>query len=246
MAALFPKIYDLIDQNPNKHTTLRCHDLISTEGSLNESTQWGSFSVRPLDPPGILSLLLSLTDPMYELGTNSLRKQILREQLIPLHERIDKELIGRRYPRKKIQDLLANQVTADAPVPSAILNDALAELFQVQIVHIDRRTKKLSFSPPDPRTWQSDRSVYLMGDDYRWIFQPLSQVGMSTWLSQREDEGWSISWPTAEGKFEDLKAMAVRQNLLSLNTPKEKKDDLAKRMGRNQSLAHLSGLSFST
>jgi hypothetical protein len=246
MAALFPKIYDLIDQNPNKHTTLRCHDLISTEGSLSESSQWGSFSVRPLDPPGILSLLLVLTDPMYELGTNSLRKQILRETLIPLHERIDKELIGRRYPRKKIQDLLANQVTADAPVPSSILNDALAELFQVQIVHIDRRAKKLSFSPPDPRTWQSDRPVYCMGDEYRWIFQPTSQVFLSVWLPQKEEEGWAVSWPTAEGKFEDLKAMAVQQNLLSFNSPKEKKDDLAKRVGRNQSLATLSGVSFST
>jgi hypothetical protein len=243
MAALFPKIYDVIDQNPNKHVTLRCHDLISTQGSLSESTLWGSFSLRPLDPPGILSLLLVLTDPMYELGTVSLRKQILRETLITLHERIDKELIGRRYPRKKIQDLLAQQVTTDAPVPSTILNDALAELFQVQIVHVDRRTKKLSFSPPDPRTWHSDRPVYLMGDEYRWVFQPTTQVFLSTWISQKEDDGWTVSWPTADGKFEDLKALAVQQGFV---VAKEKKEELAKRLGRNQSLTNLSKVLFAT
>lgn len=243
MAALFPTIYDIIDQNPHKHVTLRCLEPISTQGSPES---WAFFTLRPLDPPGMLSLLLVWTDPMYELGTPSLRKQIFRETLLKLHERVDKELIGRRYPRKKIQDLLANQMATDAPAPSSILNQALAELFRVQLVHIDRRAKTVSFSPDDPRTWQSDRPIYMTGDEYRWIFVPTVQHGVQAWLRETEEQGWKISWPTADGKFEDLKALAIGQNLFPPHLPKEKKDDLAKRVGRNQSLVNLSDWTFST
>lgn len=244
MAALFPKIYDVIDQNPHKHVTLRCVEPISTEGLMTEA--WASFTLRPLDPPGILSLLLIWSDPMYELGTPSLRKQILRESLLTLHERIDKELIGRRYPRKKIQDLLANQLSAESPVSTPVLHQALAELFQVQLLHIDRKAKSICFSPEDPRIWQFDRPIYLTGDDYRWVFVPTVQQSIQDWLLQKETEGWQISWPTADGKFEDLKALAIEQKLLTVHSPKEKKEDLAKRVGRTQSLLKISDWTFST
>ena len=241
MAALFPKVYDVIDQNPNKHSTLRCIEPISTQG-LSEI--WGEFTLRPLDPPGILSILLLWKDPMYELGTPILRKQILRETLLNLHERVEKELIGRRYPRKKIQDLLANQLSASSPTSSDILNEAMAELFQVNMIHIDRKAKSLSFSPQDPRVWQTDRPVYVTGDDYRWAFVPASTIAsVRAWILQKEEDGWKASWPTADGKFEDLKAQAIQVGYV---LGKEKKEEIAKRMGRHQSLQTLSGMSFST
>jgi len=82
-----------------------------------------------------------------------------------------------------------------------------------------------------------------MGDEYRWVFQPTTQVFLSTWISQKEDDGWTVSWPTADGKFEDLKALAVQQGFV---VAKEKKEELAKRLGRNQSLTNLSKVLFAT
>ena len=67
MAALFPKIYDVINQNPNKDATLRWREPIPTQGSSFES--WEGFVLKPLNPPGTLSLLMAVSDPMYEMGS---------------------------------------------------------------------------------------------------------------------------------------------------------------------------------
>jgi len=241
MAALFPKIYDIIGQNPTKHATLRCSLSSSTEGSPE---LWDGFTVKPLNPPGALSLLLLHFDPMYELGSEALRKQILTEQLLVLHQRVDKELVGRRFPRKKIQDLLAGQVSAQSPIASPLLEEVLCELFQVQKILIDRRAKVLSFSPPDPRLWKQDRPLLFAEPDNCWSFTSSQSHSLSTWLQQKEQEGWKLSWPTADGKLEDIKAILLAKNRLPEG--KVKKDDLAVLAGRLQALTVLDELQLKT
>ena len=241
MAALFPKIYDIIDQNPNKHATLRCGLPISTEGSPE---LWDCFSLKPLNPPGALSLLLLRIDPMYELGSPALRKQILTEQLMTLHERVDKELVGRRFPRKKIQDLLASQVSAQAPADSFLLEEVLCELFHVQKILMDRRSKTIRFAPSDPRLWLSDRPVVFSEADNCWSFQASQSKPLGEWLVQKEQDGWKVSWPTADKKFEELKEILLQSN--SLPQGKFKKDDLAQILGRRQTLSFLQTLQLNT
>ncbi|NBO60470.1 MAG: hypothetical protein EBU82_05805 [Flavobacteriia bacterium] len=241
MAALFPKIYDIIDQNPTKHTTLRCGSPISTEGSPE---LWDCFSLKPLNPPGALSLLLLQFDPMYELGSPALRKQILTEQLMTLHERVDKELVGRRFPRKKIQDLLASQVSAQAPIDSFLLEEVLCELFHVQKILMDRRSKTIRFAPSDPRLWVSDRRIVFSEADNCWSFQASQSKPLSEWLEQKEQDGWKVSWPTADKKFEELKQVLLQSN--SLPQGKFKKDDLAEILGRRQTIALFQTLQLKT
>jgi hypothetical protein len=238
MAALFPKIYDTIDKNPHKHATLRWREPTSTEGSL--STHWEGFSCLPLQPPGPLSLLLLTKEPLYELSSASMRAQLLREHLLTLHERVDKELIGRRYPRRKIQDLLAEQISANTPSKSVVLEEALCELFQVQKVQLSRRTKAISFYPPDLRLWKSDRPLLFAEEDNTWSFTPLSQSSFAEWLLQKETEGWTIEWPTADGKYEELKTTLQSMHLLP--ETKSKKEDLARILGRHQSIRTLQEL----
>jgi len=233
MAALFPKIYDIIGKNPMKDATLRWREPIPTEGSQFES--WDSFLLKPLNPPGTLSLLMAMTDPLYEMGSLALRKQMLIEQLLVLHERIDKELIGRRYPRKKIQDLLAQQISAQQPVASPILDDALSQLFGVQLVHMNRKSKQISFSPPDPRTWSADRTTLVCQSDGQWISVPEQTVWLGSWLTTKEEEGWAVAWPTADGSMEEVKAQILALNRI----PKGKKDELVGMLGRLQSLKGL-------
>jgi len=242
MAALFPKIYDVIHQNPHKHEILRWREPTSTEVLLPE--QWDIFTLKPLDPPGALSFLLFHTEPMYELSSNALRKQLLVESLLQLHERIDKELVGRRYPRKKIQDLLAGEMSSQKPSGSPLLEDVLCELYHVQKIHMNRRTKSISFSPPDLRSWTSRNPVYVSEDDNTWVFTPTSSCSFTEWLTQKEEDGWSVSWPTAEGKFEELKTFLVQKGISF--TGKQKKDDLAHVVGRAQALQSLEGIQLMT
>ncbi len=244
MAALFPKIYDVITKNPNLYATLRWREPTSTEGSVPEL--WDLFSLKPLDPPGPLSMLCSRVDPMYEIGSLALKKQIITEQLLILHERVDKELIGRRYPRKKIQDLLAGQVSAQTAPFSKVLEEALCELFQVQKIHCNRRNKSISFSPPDLRLWVStaDRPLVFAEEDNCWIFTPETNILFHDWLTQKQEQGWSIAWPTADGKLEDIKAALISKHIVP--DGKLKKEELAHVLGKAQAIDHLRELQMTT
>jgi hypothetical protein len=239
MAALFPKIYDIIDKNPHKHATLLWRDLTPKEGS---SEQWDIFQLQPLNPPGILSYFLMVTDPLYGLGSPSVRKQIQVEKLLELHERVDKELVGRRYPRKKIQDLLAGQIAVQTVKPTPLLEEVFCELFDAQKIQINRRTKEISFFPPDPRTWKSTRKIFVSDEENCWNYVPSQEIGLESWLLQKETDGWKISWPTADGKLDELKA-GLLQRGFSLDG-KQKKDDLAHRLGRLQAISLLSELAL--
>jgi hypothetical protein len=181
-------------------------------------------------------------DPMYELGSIALRKQIQVETLLTLHERVDKELVGRRFPRKKIQDLLAGQISAQTPTATPLLEEVLCELYQVQKVQINRRTKALSFFPPDLRVWTSQKPILFSDEENAWSFLPVEQGSFSSWLRQKEEEGWKVSWPTADGKLDEVKAGLMERNVLY--DPKHKKDDLAHMLGRAQALVSLQELSF--
>lgn len=238
MASLFPKIYTSIDQNPHKTTTLRWNEPSSTEGFQQES--WDSFSAYPLDPPGALSLMLLTTDPMFELASLPLRKKILTEQLLILQKRVETELVGRRFPRKKIQDLLAGQVSAETPTHSPLLEEVLCQLFSVQKVHIHRKAKTIQVYPPDLRQW-SKKPLLFAEEDNCWNYTPNPPYRFLDWLLQKEDEGWTIGWPTADGTLEELKGALVTVGMPVLQT-KQKKEEIARIVGRAQAIRLLGEL----
>lgn len=242
MAALFPKIYDIIDRNPNKDKTLRWSSLTPTQGS---GEQWDIFEMKPLDPPGSLSALLFQTDVLYEMASPALRRQLLTEHLLVLHERVDKELVGRRFPRKKIQDILSGQLALNSPQHSNLLDEVLCELFQVQKVLLHRKTKSIHFFPPDLRVWKADRPVVFGEEDGNWILRPAASRSLLGWIEEKEDQSWKILWPTADGKLEDMKAI-LEQRQLSVHpvlaNTKVKKDDYARILGRSDAIRVLADL----
>lgn len=251
--SIFPKIYDVIQSNPKRNATLRRSQLIPTQGQREDAT-WDIFSLKPIQPPGALSLLLWHTDSMYSLGSPALRKQILTEKLLELHHRVDNELVGRRYPRKKIQDLLAGQITAneDASITNNLLEEVLCQLFQIQKVQINRKTKTISFFPPDIRTWHSDRKVIFSDHENCWYYEQTNQESLLlNWLAQKEDESWTVQWPTADGKLTELVELLQKKNLTTsaLRIPqgqKPKKEDYAQCIGRAESIEILLQLGLGT
>lgn len=67
--------------------------------------------------------------------------------------------------------------------------------------------------------------------------------GLGLWLSRREAEGWTISWPVAEGSLEEIKAAMAEKDYPEpkpeFGQKKVKKEDWAKALGRSEAVAHL-------
>lgn len=237
MAALFPKIYDHIDSNPSRMKGLVFESPVLKEKS--DGTPWDLFMTKPLPIPGPISLILCNTDTLYSYGLPSLQKSILREKILELQEQA--EGLGRRWSKKKVQDILARQLEG-AP-SEKMLEEVLCELFQVQKIVIHKEKKSIGFYPTDMRLWKSDRLVIFADEDNRWIMTPNdTDLSLLTWITGKEEQGWSIAWPTAEGKFEEIKAEVSKRQLDVHPLPgsplgtRIKKDDWARVLGRAEAI----------
>lgn len=237
MAALFPKIYDHIDSNPSK-----MKGLVFENENVKEKpdgTPWDIFMTKPLPIPGPISLILWHTDTLYSYGLLSLQKSILRDKILELQQQA--EGLGRRWSKKKVQDLLARQLES-AP-SEKMLEEVLCELFQVQKVVIHKEKKSIGFYPTDMRLWKSDRPVLFADENNQWITTPNdTDLTLVSWVTGKEDEGWSVAWPTADGKFEEMKAEVSKRQLDVHPLPgsplgtRIKKDDWARVLGRAEAI----------
>jgi hypothetical protein len=241
MAAYFPKIYDVVGGNPFRDIKLN----VKANEENQEVETWDCFYQKPLDPPGSLSHFLLQSDPLYSAATLPLRKQMAIEKVLEIQERVDKELVGRKWSRKKIHDAFGEQI--NAPRYSELVEQVLADLYQFQKIIVHRKTKEISFVPSDPRLWRSDLPIYVGDDEGCWSYEIVKPKELMSWVAEKEDENWKVQWPTADGKMEELKAEVLKRNLTAKTLPgsdskKVKKDDWARTLGRCQGIETLTRL----
>ena len=241
----------LIAKNPTRTQTLDAIQIKvvsdTQEGEDAPATLCG-WVPTPIEPPGPLSICLWKTNPEYRAGTLSIRKGILRDAILTIAKRVEAECRGHRWSRKKIQEQLAAQQSADVSPPQDTkdLDEALAYLYEVQFVVVDEANKKIRWVPEDPRNWSRERPVWGITLGSRAILHrpgeaPVAE-GLSAWVSEREDAKWRIDWPDAEGTLEAIKtklgqmSLGVRQTALG---EKPKKADYAAALGRAEAIRHL-------
>lgn len=237
---------EILQQNPTIAKTVPpisiqvCSDTNETDEIPSTVCGWVP---TPLEPPGPVSAILWKTNPEFRAGSLSVRKTILRETIIKLQERVDRELKGHRWSRKKITEQLVAQQSADASPPQNTkeLNDALAFLYEVQFVFVDEANKKIAWSPEDIRNWSTDRPVWALSLGSRAIFHKTGEepVGrqLGRWVSDRETEKWRIQWPVADGTLEGLKSRLSDMNVgMGLRIEKPKKADYAVVLGRAEGI----------
>ena len=237
---------EILEKNPNSGKSVPpisiqvCSDTNETDEIPSTVCGWVP---TPLEPPGPVAALLWKTNPEFRAGSLSVRKTILRETIIKLQERVERELRGHRWSRKRIMEQLVAQQSSDASPPQNTreLNDALAFLYEVQFVFVDEANKKISWSPEDVRTWSTERPVWALSLGSRAIFHKTGEesVGknLGMWVSNRELEKWRIQWPTADGTLEDLKGRLNKMNLgTGLRIEKPKKADYAAAIGRAEAV----------
>jgi hypothetical protein len=248
MAALFPKIYDIVDGNPFRDSTLNLRPSDKAIRREQSAETWDCFIQSPLNPPGSLSQFLINTDPLYGAGSPALRKQILTEKLLEIQQRVDAELVGRKWSRKKIHDAFGEQINSSTPPYSDLLEEVLCELYTYQKIILHRKSKSISFFPTDLRLWKSGVPIYVGDDEGCWAYQPTKPKDLLAWITEKEDDGWKCKWPTAEGKLEDIKANVLRRNLTARPLPgseagtKVKKEDWARTLGRVEAIETLANL----
>lgn len=237
----FSKVFPWIDKNPHKHhqlSSVSLHKTFDEESSLS----WDSFVKQLLELPGCLSGLLWSVDPLYRSAPLNSKKQILRETILDLEARIHAELVGRKWSRRKLVELVSAELAEKPPTMNIALEEALCELYSVQKLMIHHRDKRIFFFPEDPRVWKSGRQLLVSESENLYIYEPTSSFALLPWLQKKEEEGWKVQWPLADGKLEELKVALDKRNLTAHpQNPGEKlkKDDYARTLGRAEAISCL-------
>ena len=242
-------LHKILQSNPNRFATvapIEMKTICDTQENEEVPVTLCGWTPTPLEPPGPLAAILWKTNPEFRAGTAPVRRSILRDTIIAIQERVDKELRGRQWSRKKIHEQLSAQQTADASPPQDTLelDLALAHLYEIQIVFIDEANKKIKWVPEDLRTWSPSIPVWGLSVGSRAIYHGPneSSVGsnLSKWLSDRENAGWRTQYPVAEGTLESMKTALAELNAgVGSRIEKPKKADYSVALGRVQTISHL-------
>lgn len=239
-----------VKENPNRKREVPPIEIRvvsdTQEGEEAPATIAGGFVPTPLEPPGPVSLVLWHTDPEFRAGGAQVRRSLLREAILLVTERVDKELRGVKWSRKKVLEQLAAQQTAavSPPMETWELDRGLAHMYNYQKLVVDEAGKKVGFFPPDPRTWSAEYPIWGGTTGSRAVLHRVGEQsvgrGLAIWLGDREREGWKVDWPEADGTLEEIKAkMLQRGTGVGPRLDKPKKADWALALGRAECLAHL-------
>lgn len=232
-----------ISKNPNKHHLPGFQAKKTNDES--EQFTWDGSPKYLLPIPGSLSCLLTFVDPVFRYASENGQRQILRETILELEERIQKELVGRKWSRRKLCELVSAELAEKRPTMHVALEEALCELYRVQKIMIHHSDKKISFFPEDLRLWKSDRKIFLSDSENLWLYEKdfASLPALLSWLQSKEDvEKWTLDWPTADGKLEELRGELSIKGLVAhprIPGEKVKKEDYARALGRAQAISTL-------
>ena len=116
-------VYKWISTNPHKH---HLPTFNTTTNDDTEKEKWEGFQKSLLPLPGALSGILYCLDPMFRESTPSLQRQIMMEKILELQERVPNDLVGRRWSRKKILELLSAELAEKAPTTEVALEESLS------------------------------------------------------------------------------------------------------------------------
>ena len=154
----------------------------------------------------------------------------------------EKAVSSIRGNRKLTKASMAEALSAMNPTMEQTKKVAmiLYEIYEVKTVCFDSDAKTLWTVPEDLRRWSSGPAIWI---DARcehmidWSSAGAKEVNMGEWLSDREDDGWAIAWPVAEGSFEEIKQKVIGRNVAP-RVAKPKKDDWAKTLGKCEAIEH--------
>lgn len=226
-----------ISENPSKHMSL---PMFTREIQMNpKNTLWGG-ELRSLSPAKLMTAFNYLKDPLMVLAGQAYVSTQVRDTSFQLQEKAVNSIRGNR---KLTKASMAEALSAMNPTVEQTKRVAmiLYQIYEVKTVCFDSDAKTLWTVPEDLRRWSPGPAIWI---DARcehmidWSSAGAKEVNMGEWLSDREDDGWAITWPVAEGSFEEIKQKVIGRNVVP-RVPKPKKDDWAKTLGKCEAIEHL-------
>jgi hypothetical protein len=210
----------------------------------------GPWQMITLDPAGLVSLALWLRDPLYKAADGLLRRQLFNEGHITLRQEFEAASPSRK--RRRMVELFENGMGTNRdgfavePADAAAYWNTWAAVLRCQFVRITSRTeeaKRISFIPDSPANWSTERPVYYVDEACATIFLPPTGGGerryLSTWVADRETEGWQVLYPSVDGTKEELERRILPILNMVTVSEKAKKAELAAAIGRHEGIEGL-------
>ena len=224
-----------ISENPAKNMSL---PIFTRNIQLNpKNTLWGG-ELRRLQPAKLMTAFNYMKDPLMILAGDAYVSTQVRDTSFQLQEKAVTTIRGNRKLTKASmgEALSAMNPTTEQTKKVALI---LYELYQVQTVCFDVEAKTVWTVPEDLRRWGAptlwiDARCENMID---WSGEGVREVNMGEWISDREEEGWTIPWPVAQGGYEEIKQKVMERNVMPKGA--RKKEDWAKTLGRCEAVEHL-------
>jgi len=223
-----------ISENPSKNMSL---PIFTRTIQLNpKDSLWGG-ELRKLLPAKLMTAFNYVQDPLMVLAGDAYVSTQVRDTSFQLQEKAVSSIRGNRKLTKvsMAEALSAMNPTVEQTKKVALI---LYHMYEVQTVCFDTDAKKVWTVPEDVRRWSSGTTLWIDGRCEHMIdWSTSKEVNMGEWLSDREEDGWTIEWPIADGGFEEIKQKVLDRNVLP-RVKKPKKDDWAKTLGRCEAIEH--------
>jgi hypothetical protein len=230
-----------VEKNPFRDSCVTAFVKEKAEIARLESKDmlWGS-RICHLVPARLTTAWRMSEDPLMTIAGEGYRASEVRDRTFELQEEAVGTLRGnRKLTKAKMGDALSaiKPTTDQTKVVAAVL----LALKKIQTVCYDEETKTVWTMPEDIRAW-SNGAKTLWVDARCEIMLEGGGPNFGRWLSNRQDDGWTIEWPVAEGSLEEIKAKAMHLGLSPRPSElgaKVKKDDWAKSLGRAEAIQKL-------
>ena len=229
--------FKVVDKHPFRDScvTAFVKDIAQME---SKGMLWGS-RICHLSPARLATAWRMSEDPLMLIAGDGYRASEVRDKTFELQEEAVSSLRGnRKLTKAKMGDALSSMkpTTDQTKVVAAVL----LALKKIQTVCFDQETKVVWTMPEDLRAWTNGAKTLWVDARCETMLETGPNFGR--WLSNRQDDGWTIDWPVAEGGLEEIKAKATHLGLTPRPSElgaKVKKEDWAKLLGRTEAIQKL-------
>jgi hypothetical protein len=246
-----------IASNPNRNKGLDMPQKEVNRSSMSNlpagAAAWMELNVSP---PGPITALSLLFDPLFIQAAPGLRAQMLLEKRTALAIKIDNDMRSGKLMRmrRKMHEWLATDMSKLTAETVADVWDILCTVSDVQTICIEDAGGsgsgsgsgiQISFAPADVSLWHSDRPIHIVEKNLRkvWIYvgAPLRLLqSLLGWFSDMEEAGAKIKYPVSDKSKASLVEFLEVLPTWKESMRKQKKDELAVIAGRAATLELLS------
>jgi hypothetical protein len=247
--------------NPNRLKTLQT--TIDTYKQTDKSLEklcLEDYTLYNLNPSGILSICAYISDPLYAMTSASNRSQMIIDITTRLQQQTDTlknthlsrkrkkiyDLIGACYNNSSLNEKdtieLFNGISYLENIHFIIMKESTQENIENgETAHNTGYKGDIVFSS-DPTTWKRENPIWIVDFRARWLAVATDtsvdfHKRMCNWISNIEQRGWIIEWPSVDSTKTDIVEQLSRLPSWQETDRKLSKDQLSARLGRSNTIS---------